>query len=286
MFGYVREYPPELKLKHHVLYRAVYCGLCKSMGRCTGFCSRVTLSYDGVFLALVRMALEKTKPEIQPERCFLHPFKKHPMLRQNAALAYSARVSALLVYGKVADDVADTRGAKRMLYRMAQPFAAHFRKKAGLEELRALVQQQLTQLSAYEAEPGDSFDKPADLFGAVCAECFSFGLEGEQKLLSRTVGSHVGRWIYAADALDDFEKDQKNGTYNPFARLYGAELSENDRKAIADTMKNELVSIGNAFDLMDFEDTDIRTLLYHIVFEGMHKTTEDLANRKKKGETH
>ena len=286
MFGYVREYPPELKLKHHVLYRAVYCGLCKSMGRCTGFCSRVTLSYDGVFLALVRMALEKTKPEIQPERCFLHPFKRHPMLRQNAVLAYSARVSALLVYGKVADDVADTRGAKRMLYRMAQPFAAHFRKKAGLEGLRALVQQQLTQLSAYEAEPGDSFDKPADLFGVVCAECFSFGLEGEQKLLARNVGSHVGRWIYAADALDDFEKDRKCGTYNPFARLYSAELSENDRKAIADTMKNELVSIGNAFDLMDFEDTDIRTLLYHIVFEGMYKTTEDLANRKKKGETH
>lgn len=286
MFGYVREYPPELKLKHHVLYRAVYCGLCKSMGRCTGFCSRVTLSYDGVFLALVRMALEKTKPEIQPERCFLHPFKRHPMLRQNAVLAYSARASALLVYGKVADDVADTRGAKRMLYRMAQPFAAHFRKKAGLEGLRVLVQQQLTQLSAYEAEPGDSFDKPADLFGVVCAECFSFGLEGEQKLLARTVGSHVGRWIYAADALDDFEKDQKCGTYNPFARLYGTELSESDRKAIADTMKNELVSIGNAFDLMNFEDTDIRTLLYHIVFEGMHKTTEDLANRKKKGETH
>lgn len=286
MFGYVREYPPELKLKHHVLYRAVYCGLCKSMGRCTGFCSRVTLSYDGVFLALVRMALEKTKPEIQPERCFLRPFKRHPMLRQNAALAYSARVSALLVYGKVADDVADTRGAKRMLYRMAQPFAAHFQKKAGLEGLRALVQQQLTQLSAYEAEPSDSFDKPADLFGVVCAECFSFGLEGEQKLLARNVGSHVGRWIYAADALDDFEKDQKCGTYNPFVRLYGTELSESDRKAIADTMKNELVSIGNAFDLMDFEDTDIRTLLYHIVFEGMHKTTEDLANRKKKGETH
>ena len=96
----------------------------------------------------------------------------------------------------------------------------------------------------------------------------------------------MGRWIYAADALDDFEKDQKCGTYNPFVRLYGTDLSESDRKAIADTMKNELVSIGNAFDLMDFEDTDIRTLLYHIVFEGMHKSTEDLANRKKKGETH
>ena len=59
MFGYVREYPPELKLKHHVFYRAVYCGVCKSMGHCTGFCSRATLSYDMVFLALVRMALER-----------------------------------------------------------------------------------------------------------------------------------------------------------------------------------------------------------------------------------
>ena len=92
--------------------------------------------------------------------------------------------------------------------------------------------------------------------------------------------------MFPQEVLDDFEKDRKSGTYNPFVQLYGAELSESVRRAIADTMKNELVAIGNAFDLMDFEDTDIRTLLYHIVFEGMHKTTEDLANKKKKGETH
>lgn len=52
-------------------------------------------------------------------------------------------------------------------------------------------------------------------------------------------------------------------------------------------MKNELVSAGKALDLIDFEDENIKTLVYHIVFEGMLRKTEELTHKKKsKGELH
>ena len=61
MFGYVKTHNPELRVAEYEYYRAAYCGLCRSMGKCTGQCSRMTLSYDFAFLALIRLALTGDK---------------------------------------------------------------------------------------------------------------------------------------------------------------------------------------------------------------------------------
>ena len=105
MFGYVREYSPELKVKDYALYKAAYCGLCKNMGRCTGQCSRLTLSYDMVFLFLIRTVLESQDYQIERKRCFLHPLKKRPVIKRNSVLDYCAKVSALLSLAKLQDDL-------------------------------------------------------------------------------------------------------------------------------------------------------------------------------------
>ena len=65
MYGYVRTHAPELKVRQQEYYRAVYCGLCRTMGKCTGQCSRMTLSYDFTFFALVRMALTGERIEVR-----------------------------------------------------------------------------------------------------------------------------------------------------------------------------------------------------------------------------
>ena len=116
MFGYVREHAPELKVKEHNLYKAVYCGLCKSMGKCTGNCSRLTLSYDITFLAVLRLALSKKNYQVEMQRCIAHPLKKRVMMLPNDDLCYCARVTALLAYGKLLDDISDTKGIKKLAY--------------------------------------------------------------------------------------------------------------------------------------------------------------------------
>ena len=76
MLGYVRVKSQELRLREYDCYRALYCGLCKSMGKCTGQCSRMTLSYDFVFLAAVRIALTEEPLQIKKVRCLLHPIRR------------------------------------------------------------------------------------------------------------------------------------------------------------------------------------------------------------------
>ena len=68
MFGYIRTDTPELRVKENEYYKAVYCGLCRAQGKCTGQCSRMTLSYDMAFLALLRLAVNKDSPIIKKGR--------------------------------------------------------------------------------------------------------------------------------------------------------------------------------------------------------------------------
>ena len=57
MFGYVRPFAPEMKVAEYEMYRGVYCGVCREIGRTSGQLSRFALTYDIVMLCAVRMAL-------------------------------------------------------------------------------------------------------------------------------------------------------------------------------------------------------------------------------------
>ena len=79
MFGYIRPLVGEMKVRENEMFRAVYCGLCRSMGKHTGCASRMTLSYDFVFLAIFRAALTDTAFIPEAHRCAVHPLKKRAM---------------------------------------------------------------------------------------------------------------------------------------------------------------------------------------------------------------
>ena len=85
MFGYVRPLTGELKVAEYEKYRGVYCGLCRVMGQVTGQISRLTLSYDMVMLAAVRMILTGIQPEFLPLRCAAHPMNRRAVLCANDA---------------------------------------------------------------------------------------------------------------------------------------------------------------------------------------------------------
>ena len=87
MFGYVKPDSAELRVKDYDFYRATYCGICRETGRVTGNASRVTLSYDAVFLALVRMLfIGEEEFSSRMRRCAVHPLKKRNMLNQTPPL--------------------------------------------------------------------------------------------------------------------------------------------------------------------------------------------------------
>ena len=282
MFGYVRTMDAELKVKEHELYRATYCGLCRSMGKCTGQCSRMTLNYDFVFLALTRYAISPCKVSFRARRCLAHPFVKRSSMEQNEILDYCSAASAILNYQKVLDDLNDEKGLKKLRAALLFPFVSYSRKKAikkdpALRQLDESISKKLESLSMIEKSEQIGVDIPAACFGDILGEIMSFGLDGTDARIAFELGKHVGAWIYVADALDDMREDAKKGRYNPLLKLYGGKIPNGDELSmIYDATKNKLFAAESAFDLIDTDDEGIKNILSNILYIGIPKRTADI----------
>ena len=290
MFGYVRVKSPELKVKEYEFYRGTYCGLCRSMGKCTGQCSRLTLSYDFAFLALLRITFLRETVSFEQKRCVAHPLKKRNMMKHTPSLAYCAGAAALLNYHKILDDLSDEKGFKKLRARLARPFVAHSRKKAvkaGLGALDTRIADGLLALSAIERDAPASVNAPAEAFGKILADIVSYDLPDPDSRVSYALGLTVGKWIYIADALDDWAEDVQKDRYNPFRQLYGDILpTEEELDGIRNALKNELFGAEAAVDLMEFEQNDIKEIVLNILYLGMPERIEqilkgDKAKKKK-----
>ena len=280
MFGYVKVSSGELKVKEYEFYRGTYCGLCRSMGKCTGQCSRMTLSYDFVFLALVRLAVSDTTTEFEQKRCLAHPLKKRNSMIRNEVLEYCSKTAAILNYQKVRDDLSDEKGFKKLRARLALPLVAHARKKAikkdpSLASLDVAVADELKNLATLEADTASGVDAPADSFGRLLGQIMSFGLDGAEKRIAYEIGRGVGGWIYIADAIDDIKSDESKGRYNPILKLYGGRIPDDrELELISDAIKNRLFGAEGAFDLLDEEREMINNIVANILFLGIPDTTE------------
>ena len=295
MFGYVRVHVPELRVREYRYYRGVYCGLCRAQGRCTGQCSRMTLSYDYVFLSLLRMALQNGNPgkdgectvRFERRRCLPHPFRRRLSLTSGEATDHVALCAAMLNYHKICDDRADERRFSRCGLRAAllSPPLRHMYRRARRRapELTAQLSEAMAAFSAVEQAREPSADAPAAAFGQVTALLLSYGLDGQRKTIAQHVGMHVGKWLYFADAVDDFAEDVQRDRYNTLRLLYGdAPLSPERRAAIATAMGHELMQADDALALLDYDDEtcgrELRGLLTHMLHVALPAVTRQLAD--------
>lgn len=276
MFGYVKTSTPDLRVKENEFYRALYCGLCRSMGHKSPFLS-LSLSYDFVFLALVRMAISGEKVEIGKKRCIVHPVKKRPYVKRTPTLDYCADVSALLLYYNLRDDLADKRGFRRLLSAICLPKVKSMRKKAvGDGSLDRYMEERLAEIAAFEQEQAPGIYTCAEPFGQLLGEVFAHGIE--DPATARCLfefGRRIGRWIYLVDALDDLEDDRKSGNYNPFLTDGGAE-DEHFRENARDTLTFELIEAEKAVGLLYFRNSGMFSVIQNILYLGLPAVAEKI----------
>lgn len=289
MLGYVRTQAPELRLRDQECYRALYCGLCRHMGKCTGQCSRMALSYDFVFLAALRISLRSEELTMEKKRCALHPTKKRLMAIDSPTLAFCADASALLTYHKCRDDIADEHGLKKLRARLASAFFSRGYKKAKKRhpELDAAIARELSRLSDYEKDASlpPSADAPAAIFGEVMAAVFGEGLEGTERRIAENVGHAVGRWIYLSDAADDFARDARSNAFNPYLRLFGKDPTEEDWNGAELAMKCHLLDAERAFSLIDPHPmSEVHEILCNILYLGLPATADRIIKQNRKGD--
>ena len=281
MFGYIRPMTGDLKVREFELYKSFYCGLCKT----TGVFSRVALSYDIVFLALMRVALTGEKIEGKPFRCALKPFKKRSHIKANKSLAYSASVAGILTYYKRIDDARDTKNKfKKFFFSVTALFFLPSKKKARAlyPELEEKIKKTLDNLNNLEQNKCASIDETASAFAELMKGAAVFGLEelGNVRIAER-IGWHLGRWLYIIDALDDFDSDLKKREYNPFIEYYAdRDKFLQDLDIIKYSLTSSLNEINTAFSLL--RDTPVSPVILNIINLGLCDVQEKILNKYKR----
>lgn len=270
MFGYVQPYIPNLTVGDHEYYRAAYCGLCRSMGEVCGGSSRLTLSYDGVFLSLLRMALMKDTPECERRRCPYSPLVKKNMLVDSPDIDFSAGAMGVLAALKLEDDITDESGFKKFSALLCRTPAKKWMERADLQDLGIVAGIRDRLALFYTAEKDNSecdfsdagIDACAEAFGEIVGMLAARGIEDENYAIAYSVGRHVGRWIYCIDALDDLAEDAKKGRYNAFIASYGDSLDEDEKLTLECLLRDESDS---AMAMLGLADVDESSRAYRIV---------------------
>ena len=275
MFGYIKPDVAELKVKEHTLYKATYCGLCRAMGKCTGCMSRLTLSYDFAFLALVRMVTDNVKGEVKMRRCIAHPFKKRPMVEINPSLEFCAKSSAILTRMKLKDNINDSRGVAKLKAKTVNLLSLFFKKTdKELSTLEKKVSQCINNLTVFEKNQSDSLDETAATFGELLGSVAAFGYENAYERIMYEIGYHLGKWIYVIDAVDDIDEDYKKKSYNAILNSYGNELNNSHRDALFCAMMLELDAMSKSLELIDFSNhRDVEAIIKNVIYSGLINET-------------
>lgn len=285
MFGYVKPYNPELRVRELEEYKAVYCGLCKQLGRSFGVFARFTLSYDFAFLAMLKTALDsEICPETERCACIAHPFCKRIRVRENAAMQMAARAAMISVYYKLLDDRADEGFFRRISAVLLLPFAKRARRKAlafadgaAADEAAAKMSAAQAQLEAEKCQIPDAAAEPtANFLAAVLKNCAA---TAEQAAVLERFGYLLGRYVYLCDALDDLEDDRRRGRYNPF--LYaGGEAAIAAKNALFLTT----AELSDDFDLLELHRYE--GILENIIRIGLRAEVIRIEKKLKGGDKH
>ena len=275
MFGYVTADKPNMLIKDYAVYRAYYCGLCKSIGRKNPPLMRITINYDITFLTMLAHNYNKVEPKFKKALCIAHPIgKPFSVVVNDPVQECVVDINTMLGYYKVYDDVTDKGSLK---HRIAKAYIKGKYKRVAKRypELDEALKKSFTDLYALEKEGSKDIDAltktSADMLVAVAKTCAK---NWDENLV--ILAENLGRWIYLIDAYDDLSKDIKNGTFNPLkpegklTERIGDEIENSVREKLYGYLKN----IRTAYDKMDITITE--GPLSQVVYVGLRTRTEEV----------
>ena len=278
MFGYVIANSKTLTDEEKARYKAIYCGLCRSLKTRHGQLGRLSLSYDMAFLVLVLNSLYEPEMSNGEERCAVHPCSKHCYVASDIT-DYAADMNVALAYLNQLDNWKDDRNILSLLYASILRKKYHSVKERYPRQCEAM-ESCIKRLSELEKHGVQDPDAAAHCFGELMGEIFVFREDRWAPSL-RAMASSLGEFIYISDAVVDLPRDVRRHRYNPLAGLKKQGRSELYFKDILTML------IGNC--TMDFEKLPLvedAAIMRNILYSGVW-TKYELAQAKiskRKGE--
>ncbi len=275
MFGYVCINKGEMKFKDYESYKAVYCSLCKQLGKDYSVLTRFLLNYDCTFFALFVMTNEDRCPGFKKGRCKFNPLKScNYCTSGNEALSKAGALLVSMSYYKLIDNIRDGGFFEKIGCTLIRPFFSSWNRKARkhypfyVEACEKMYKEQI------DAEiKGASIDEAAEPTANLLKCVFSQEAYSDKiRPAYEQFGYHLGKWIYLMDAACDIDSDIKHKSFNPIynklrkSKKESAEFSD-------EILSQSLYLLTSAYRLIDkkrFED-----ILDNIVLLGLAKKQKD-----------
>jgi len=270
LFGYIRPLEAQLRVCELEEYRAVYCGLCRTLGKRFGPFARAALSFDFVFITMLALSLKESEPKFSKHACPFFPVRKRPHLEicEEAELACDELL--LLLRESCSDKLADESFIRSLPWRVISPAVKLSARSAviGRPEVDILCREMTASQAIVEADTDAAVDAACDPTATAMSKLLSMlsDDDNESRVLSR-LGYMLGRFIYLCDAVDDLEKDREKGAFNPF-------ISRDDKEYQRNVLQMTIAEACAAYDLLS--PRYFKGILDNIIFLGLSNTAERL----------
>ncbi len=246
MFGYVRPYKTMMLVGEYEEYKAVYCTLCRTLGKRYNVFTRMALNYDLTFYTLLCLDLTKTCPKVRKGRCVVNPMKRcNYISEENQAYHKGAALTVLMTYHKILDNIKDESFFKSLSSRMLMPFIKGSAKKAAKDypSFDLALKEMTKRQNEIEKSENPCIDECCEPTANALSKIFS-EIDEEQKLVLSQIGYFLGRWIYLMDAADDLQKDFKDKAFNPLINYFElkGEIIEEEKLKEAEEKANEMLN--------------------------------------------
>lgn len=277
MFGYIVVNKPELKIREFDMYHEYYCGLCCRLKACHGTVSRLSLSFDHVFLIMLLSGLYEPREVCGETRCVVHPVKKQ-RVRYNEFTDYLADMTVVLTRLKCMDDWNDEKKISKKVYGdLLKKQYGKVREK--YPEKIEIIEQGILNVAKAEQEQEENIDVISGYFAKLFAEIFVvYNDEWETSL--RTIGFYLGKYIYIMDAFDDLEKDIRENLYNPFKEKC---REENFEEYIRQILMVNAAECAREFEKLPIVSGQV-SILRNILYSGIWSRFTAVSDRRKKDE--
>ena len=266
MFGYVNPDGPYLFVKDEKLYKAMYCGMCKSIGKGCGGCAKSALTYDMAFMSALLHNVAGCDVQVENRRCFLHVVKRRPMAKPDDISVTLGCVNTVLAYFKLLDDRqdGDKKGLFAFIYRRG--FKRAMKRHPKIAEI---VGRGMDAQRKVEKRASAVIDEACEPSAVMMRELSSYVLGDKATEHTDALTYDIGKWVYLADAFDDYDKDVKKGRYNVLYNAFGC-------KSKAEAVQKNGDEINFIFNALF---ADMRAHLAKIQFHFNHDLTDNIILR-------
>lgn len=203
-------------------------------------------------------------------RCAVHPASKKTAYI-NEATEYAAAMDVVLNYHSLQDDYEDDGS------HIKQAIAKALKKDYNRISIRyprqvQAVEDYMKKLAEAEKRKESNIDIVAGYTGEMLGQLFQWKQDEWAKDLD-SMGFYMGKFIYLLDAYEDLKKDQKKGSYNPFAYV-SMESKEEYETFCRSTLTCLMAECAKSFERMPIlEHAEIlRNILYSGVWTKLMNT--------------